>query len=204
MILRFILVIFSVWLSGCASYDTIKPDHTLQASDEKGVVFLSFTKSGLRDVPYELLYRGTESHNKYSSGRIPILWVNDWETPPSSAGADLDWDKYEGRLVALHLKPGIYEFYSLPIEDGYQNAIWSGGKEFSVPFYVEKDRVNYIGNAHVWTTEHREDNDLSYQYSFTNEQERDVALFHEKYKNISKSDVDISQASKLKKIAKYP
>ena len=180
---QIILLCFILSLLGCATSRVLSPDENYTPKEEStdSIAILSLTKSGLKDIPFKLAYRGIDQENRSISGKISIYGKKDWEV-------DLDSNiipkgKYEGKVFALKLPQGQYEFYDFIIEKGYQDARWRGGKEFSIPFVVSGGKAEYIGNYHIWS----QDTDgwgISYEWFQSDERIRDIPIFKEKYPSI--------------------
>lgn len=176
------LILFLV--ASCSVNREVDDNVVLEVNKNKSLVFLSLTRSGTRDVPFYLMYRGVEENNRFVKGEISLLGIDDWVS--SSVGPTTSKGDFEGRIVVLSLPVGKYEFYALIIEDGYQNAEWSGGGRFSYSFVSSDSTVEYAGNVHVWSREKDEDYDISYEYYRSDERVRDVPLFRKKSPEIEK------------------
>lgn len=182
---RYVLI-FSVLLlvASCSVNREIKDSDSVNVSEKEAIIFISLTRSGARDIPFNLMYRGVGKNNRFVKGEISLLGVDDWVS--NSVGPTTSKGDFEGRIVALSLPVGDYEFYKLIIEDGYQDAEWSGGDPFSYAFVSSGSTVEYAGNIHVWSREGAADYDISYEYYHSDERVRDVPLFRKKYPEIDK------------------
>ncbi len=175
------------FLFGC-SYGKISSDYVIEKNSDKGVAIMSFTISGTRDVPISLRYRQLKRNLGTSFGAIPFFEFSeelDWKYPKKISR--IPRGEFEGRLVVFQLPPGDYEFHSLSLPDGFDEAYWRFPDAFSFKFKILPQKAHYIGNVHLWIDYgHRS---LWYELFHTNEAERDLALFHKKYPLIKKDEV---------------
>ncbi len=185
-----VIVMASLILAACGQHQVKSNKDYSVASDEKnGLVVFSFTKSGVRDVPFTILYRGVDSQNKRVAGRIPIHGKNDWTAPRRTYNTTAK-SSVEGRVVTLKLPAGRYEFFDLYIEFGYRQSEWVSGQEFSIPFVSTASTTEYLGNVHVWSQD-RTDDGLSYQFYQGDERVRDITVFRKNFPNVQKVNYSI-------------
>jgi hypothetical protein len=160
----FRLIGIAVLLAGCAHLN-LEPEYTLANKPGKGVLVMSMTYTP--DSPtFTLVYRpvGTTDRDALVSNTIPH--PEDWKNPA-------------GRLVVIELPAGQYEIFQ-----------WAGNalesrRPFSVPFTVSTGKATYIGNVHVEVRRERG----TFQVTVTDNSDRDLPLFHGRYKNMKSTDV---------------
>lgn len=178
-----ILVSLCIGFTACSSHQ-LKKGSNYQVNDDKenGLVVVSFTKSGIKDVLFLLQYRGIGINNKDIVGQITFEGGYDWNAARKTM-LTTSKGSVTGKVVGLKLPAGQYEFYDLHIQDGYRSAEWDSCAEFSMPFVSQSSKTEYAGNVYVWS-EDRPFESLSYQYFRSDERKRDIPLFREKFPNI--------------------
>jgi len=176
-----LLIILSLFFTACShKYELIvDKQYAVEKDVDNGLVIVSFTASGLENIPFILSYRGAQESNKHIFGHIPIIGEYDWEL--SRKKTVTAKDNYKGRLIVLKLPAGSYQFYSMNIDDGYQDAEWLGGGGLSLPFKSSLSAIEYAGNVHVWSRHKGVDSDVTYNIYDGDERIRDIALFRKKY-----------------------
>jgi len=193
VVIVFLLVVF---FSACGSHQ-VYSNKPYKPGATKGLVALSFTKSGLIQAPFRFHYR---SKGGSVQGGVKISKPLDWSI--SGFKAITKKDEYIGQVIALQLPAGEYEFYELTIDDGYMGGDWDGGNTISFPFIVTESKVEYVGNLHIYSKlglQHALGETLRFGYKRSDMRKRDLPVFYSRYKNINAQDVLFSSFEFVKK-----
>ncbi len=194
---KVVLVVFLVALiSACGSH-RIKSEKPYAPDVSKGLVIFSFTQSGLIQAPFRFHYR---SKNGTVEGSVKVSKPLDWSM--GAFKAVTKENEYIGEVIVLQLPEGEYEFYELTIDNGYMGGDWDGGTTVSFPFTVMNGAAEYIGNLHVLATmglQHALGETLRLRYGRNDMRERDLPVFHSRYRHIDAGDVTFSYFNSLEK-----
>lgn len=194
MTIRTLPALLTLSLAGCATTSDLAGDYALDPKGEEGLVVASLTLSG-KDLAkvsrFEYRVRaaarkGDEAVNvtaHFASPSQHARWAQkesrhpgaDWSAvvkdSPSAAALDVREAAVAGRVAALRLPPGEYEFYAWKVTEpgAYGATEFAPKPPFSYRFAVRPGQATYIGqlNLHLGergtqevTVEDRNERDL--------------------------------------------
>lgn len=182
---------FSLALAGSANIPTAIPNakqNINPALDNEGGLIFSATYSGSLTGKHYLVFRSLAGtpNPEFSVLTNPDAEVLDWRHDGKTSAL-----QYTGRLVAIPLPAGKYEFRRHIVSETSGNTFETGtsqGYEFSVP----PGRWVYLGNIHV-ILKFEASNRILIRTFISNEQFRDLPLFHSRFKNVTPQYVEIDQ-----------
>ena len=169
---RPIFLLLLLMLSGCAT--TLRTD---VAVDDAGYVVYSIGADEYsRASCYTLQFRDAARRESMDRTFYPVGSPNVDQSP------DFNTSSFLGAVVTMRLKPGEYEIYNYavrkPLPGG--DVVHTAGREFRIPFVVEKDKVTYLGQyrAQVLKARNAYDKEVdAYFYFIIDDQtERDLAI----------------------------
>jgi hypothetical protein len=180
----------AVLTGGCASFNA-GTDYRPTPNSDRGLAVFSLTGSGIGYFNIKFRKTPGEKESFAPSG--------------GTGGPKPDWINPTGRLVAIELDAGEYEFFAWedhfgagpsqsmativpsPNDPG-KLAIRSrlSKTPFSVRFRVSSGAVTYLGNVHLELTSD------SYTVRVFDRSDRDLPLFHERYSRIRSAEVQKS------------
>ncbi|HEX7927595.1 MAG TPA: hypothetical protein VF678_08390 [bacterium] len=173
------IVCMAVLLAGCFMQN-VSRDFRFKPDGKTGLVFASVTVSGERPLILFIKYRRVDSKDASEFQQIPVinsLVSMDWDPK----GRQLSEEAPAGRLMAIELPPGKYEFYSwhgtIP---GYSIS----SKAFAYQFEAVQGRAVYVGNMHL-----RIDG-MRYQMNVHDRHERDIVLMKQKVPLVPEDQMD--------------
>ena len=184
-VIVWLLACLAVSASGCASFN-VGADYSPIPDSHKGLAVFSLTGSGIGY--FNIKFRRTSGG---AAGFAPS---------GGTAGPKPDWIDPTGRLVAIDLDGGEYEFFAWEDHFGAGPTqsmatvvsdasgtmairARSSKTPFSVRFLVHSAAVTYIGNIHVALTGD------GYTVRVSDQADRDLALFHQRYTRIKLEEV---------------
>jgi len=182
-----IMGIVSITIQGCATTN-IGKSYSFSEHQEKGVIIGSFVQEG-KVYTNDLYYR------KMDSGKYDFLRMNPFLLPGFIYQGD--FQKVKGKLFAIDLEPGKYEFYQVQIVAG----TWRANSRIGpFPFTVEKGKVSYVGEYRL--TKMIRDRRFSFNarskfhfdkgFMVSNKNERDLNLISTKYPEIDLDQIIIT------------
>lgn len=204
--------VLAVGVSGCASVVDLPPAYALGGQEREGLAIVSLTVSGRRLDELSRLEYGIrevkrrvgapmEARRHFDSVRNFARWVvegGDRRTldrkviviaPRSGEPLDIvGADAATGRVAALPLPAGMYEFYTWkatePTRYGFQEYGPQGA--FSYRFVVRPGRATYIGELELDLAEPD-----AYRVTAEDRSERDLALLKKKMPSIASETVAV-------------
>jgi uncharacterized protein YceK len=191
-------------LSGCASVPPSVPsDYKVQKGSKNGIVFFttSLTGSAVETIPNLSLRGLTVTYSRsfpmwdgrfLESGKPAFSATDKTYTLPTSQPM--------GILYAVELPEGTYEFYDLggKSTSGYIKSM----NRFSQQFVVRAGTVLYVGNYNI--DYHPYDAMQRSMFTIRNQQERDIPLLKNQYRNLAPETIQIGIAKEAPDVASKP
>jgi hypothetical protein len=178
-----VLLLFSVlFVQACAIKTTnINADYSPDIKEQGyGIVVMSLSATGTS-------YLSLRARSKTNDNIVFPMF--------SEHGAPgVDWRNPSGRLMAVQLPVGRYNFYEFfkydvkPKNGDIYSYSYTNRKPFSVSFIVEPGKTIYAGNLHI-------DLHSKKTVQVLNKQNRDIGLFLNRFKNFSEKDITVKLAS---------
>jgi hypothetical protein len=182
-----ILVCSAIFAGGCASFNA-GTDYRPAPNSDRGLAVFSLTGSGIGY--FNIKFRKTSGDRE------------SFAPSGGTAGPKPDWINPTGRLVAIELDAGEYEFFAWEDHFGASPTQSSATvvpsplamrsklskTPFSVRFRMRPGAVTYLGNVHLAVTSD------TYTVRVFDRSERDLPLFHERYGRVRAEEVQKSLA----------
>lgn len=179
MLNRFILILTTLWLGGCATSSNLGADHVLDPAGTKGLLVASITHAGQLSA-YNVYYRqvpdGVEGRLRSGQGMVLI--------PLPDAG---DFQDRSGHLVTAELPAGEYEVHGWGIDSGYAHVRSTG--QVSIRFLVEPGRAVYLGNFDFTPTSKLGATITGAEVVYREAMDRDLAAFRKKHPRLAATPV---------------
>ncbi len=180
--LYFLLLLF-LSVPSCANFNVTR-EYVLDKDKDVGILVMSIN----HNTDTITLRYGNKSNSE--TGAIMTSTIYD----------AMDFRQPKGRLVVIELPSGGYEFYQW--ETYFKNIRYTSAY-ISAPFFIEKGKVTYIGNLHIYAELVNPVSTyigVKSELVFTDKSERDIPLLKKKY---PKLDIDnlskkISQINEVK------
>ncbi len=140
-------------LAGCASRTPMAGNNEILAYKKPGMALIvgsvvnedgtyafssSVLKARLRDPGKEYTFE------LMGSGKRPMQ---------IEAEKDFSVGRFSGNLVAIVVPAGTYEYYTYHLAQatGMTTVYWDPKFEFSVPFHIQENKINYVGEIVIHT-----------------------------------------------------
>jgi hypothetical protein len=193
--MRLLLVVIALIFSGCSTVYignlNVSKNYTLEKDDEKkGVVFGTIF---LKDGKKSFLEKMGNTIDKYVIYLRPV-GQDKKRSYVSSRGLSnkLEFGKDIGRLFAIKLEPGEYEFFSWHTSVGYGQ--FYGEPHFSKTFKVEAGKVQYLGEivVHFITQSSMLGTHtiVGSRVMFSDKRDRDIGLFRSGFPGLGGDEIE--------------
>ena len=149
---RLIHLLLLLMLTGCAA--TLRTD--IAADDAGYVVYSTGADEYSLASYYTLHFR--DAARRESVDRVFRPVGNPYEDPP----LDFDTPSFQGAVFVLRMKPGEYEIYNYTVRKPHAiggDTLFTAGREFRIPFAVEKGKITYLGQYRAQVLKGRDDRD---------------------------------------------
>lgn len=192
---KLVLMLLIIFGAGCSTSNVSK-DYSLNKDANKGLLLVAISWSddprgapgyaaATSDVSYQ--FKSKSGEYKQSVHLDPTLGLDFFKdfTPESGNGS--------GRIVALELPEGDYEFYGWKLLQGSADHFWNV-EPFSIPFRITKGVASYIGELNL--SIFRVKNALNVgvfgrgTLSLTDKSERDFQLIARKFPKIDINEIE--------------
>jgi len=170
---RLIHLLLLLMLTGCAA--TLRTDI---AADDAGYVVYSTGADEYSPASYYTLHF-RDAARRESVDRVFRPVGNPYEDPP----LDFDTPSFQGAVFVLRMKPGEYEIYNYTVRKPHAiggDTLFTAGREFRIPFAVEKGKITYLGQYRAQVLKGRDDRDKEvdayFYYIIEDQADRDLAI----------------------------
>ncbi|OUS27393.1 hypothetical protein A9Q99_15465 [Gammaproteobacteria bacterium 45_16_T64] len=184
------LLVLTILLSACTTRPPLVKSTTINEYKKPGMALIvgSLVVQNGR-LGYDKWSIQLRSVNKGSTFKSDIKGSRDRQVP---GGHDFDFSnkQYSGNMFAMVVPAGSYEYYSYSLfkNHGMSYSTWTPKTEFSLPFKVEENKINYIGEiaAHTGTGENAFGMSItsSGTWSVGDAIHRDLSLLKKHYPNV--------------------
>lgn len=142
---RLIILMAALAITGCAT-NSLTPQAVTQSdlNENKGILVGSFSRDPAARQYYSQTFRfkNVSTGEKYDITSQPTFNIFSGKTPD-----DFQTPQSKGGIFIFALPPGKYTFYNFRLyqSNGIYYQDWWSNEDYSIPFEVMADSVNYIG-----------------------------------------------------------
>lgn len=175
-------------VSGCATNSlTPKPVTKANLSENQGILVGSFS----RDPERADYHSQTFLFKNASTGELyDIKSQTKFDPLKGRTTDDFETDDSDGGVFVYSLPAGKYIFYNfrLFMDAGQFSKSWNSKKPYAIPFTVQPNKVNYVGEIKL--SQHTGKNFFGMSvlaggiWLVSDQSKRDITIFSEKYPNI--------------------
>jgi hypothetical protein len=210
---QLLTILLAVMLTGCAALPDLPLDYALDDSRPEGLAFVSLTLAGkqlsqissfeyqIRELPpadqdavvTRPHFGSAKQHAKWVAsghGSQPGLWKAVVSGPGSSEPLNvLENGKAMGRLVALHLPPGNYEFHAWKLIERnppYGEIEYGPKQPLSYRFSVKRGEAVYLGRLSLQLGERN-----TQKVAAEDRHESDLAIIKDKYPSLGRGAISV-------------
>lgn len=181
----FCFLLLSFGLLGCA-VSSVPTDEHLAPDENSGVMLVSVAYSG-RYAGYSLFFRkvGEEDEQRISIGAslLPPM-VEDWDIERREVNGER---AIRGRIFAIRLPPGEYEFIHWSVSGGPVST--SSSEPFSVRVPIKAGQTTYVGRFRFLATSVFMNSVTGLNLQHSNAWNEDESLIRRKYASRDLGDV---------------
>ena len=186
---RLIFLLATLLVTGCAT-NLLTPQPVTQAdlNENRGILVGSFSRDSNAPQYYSQTFRfkSMSSGETFDITSQPTFNIFSGKTPD-----DFQTPESKGGIFIFSLPPGEYTFYNFRLyqSNGYVNQNWWSEEDYSIPFKVNANTVNYIGEIKLIPNLGKNLFGMKVHaggyWEISNQKERDSALISSKHPFIS-------------------
>lgn len=170
-------------MSGCSTGPDAPTDISLEQLQGRGLIIVSYSESGSYGLGYQetwpgLIWKAVTPEVKQNHESL-YGWLS---ARPNESAARNPTTMPSGRVTALLLAPGEYEFYLWQSGDYY--GAFGGLLPNPIRFSVTPGTATYIGHIHLTL-----DNGMGYRVSTDDRRTLDLPIFYRTYTQIKPEQV---------------
>ena len=186
---RILVLILTVVLSGCATNSlTPKPITVNDLNDAKGLFIGSFSRDPKAPKYYSQTFylKNIETNEVHEIKSQPSFNMFTGKTPD-----DFNTQESSGALFVQALPAGKYTYHNFRLyqSNGYYEKNWYSEQDYSIPFEVSANQINYAGEIKLVPVMGKNIFNMNIQaggaWLISDKLERDLPIFTTKYPQIS-------------------
>jgi hypothetical protein len=181
--IKFLAPFLFMLMLGCSAVDNVPSDYQLSRDSDNGVLLASVTYSG-SFAEHSMLFRkiGSTEWKKLKIGAQHAVM------PPAMFDWDIERPGLRGKVFAVELPAGAYEFGSWYVGSGVAST--GPVNEFSVKFDIVPGHALYAGNFHFVKEASIAVLFARFNVQLVDEFDRDAPLIRQKFSALDMSYVD--------------